>query len=199
MKRETFYLSCDKRTKIHAVAWKPESRKVKAVIQICHGMAEYIDRYEEFALWLCGKGYYVTGHDHLGHGKSIFSEEDYGYFPEKQGNECVIGDIRKLYLATKKRYPDCPYFMIGHSMGSFLLRQYIQKYGSELDGAVIMGTGYQPYPLLLAGEILCSLIGRFRGDHYRSRLVDSIAFGSYNKEFEPGKTGREWLPQMREM
>ena len=110
-----------------------------------------------------------------------------------QGNECVIGDIRKLYLATKKRYPDCPYFMIGHSMGSFLLRQYIQKYGSELDGAVIMGTGYQPYPLLLAGEILCSLIGRFRGDHYRSRLVDSMAFGSYNKEFEPGKTGREWL------
>ncbi|HIV93845.1 MAG TPA: lysophospholipase [Candidatus Sellimonas avistercoris] len=193
MKRETFYLSCDKRTKIHAVAWKPESLKVKAVIQICHGMAEYIDWYEEFALWLCGKGYYVTGHDHLGHGKSIFSEEDYGYFPEKQGNECVIGDIQKLYLATKKRYPDCPYFMIGHSMGSFLLRQYIQKYGSELDGAVIMGTGYQPYPLLLAGEILCSLIGRFRGDHYRSRLVDSMAFGSYNKEFEPGKTGREWL------
>ena len=76
MKRETFYLSCDKRTKIHAVAWKPDSRKVKAVIQICHGMAEYIDRYEEFALWLAGKGYYVTGHDHMGHGKSILSEGD---------------------------------------------------------------------------------------------------------------------------
>lgn len=193
MKKEGFYLSCDKKTRIHAVAWKPEGQKVRAVVQICHGMAEYIDRYEEFAIWLSQKGYYVNGHDHLGHGKSVRSEEDYGYFPDQKGNECVIGDIRKLFLATRKNYPDCPYFMMGHSMGSFLLRQYIQKYGNELDGAVIMGTGYQPYPLLLAGELLCGVIGKVRGSHYRSRLVDGMAFGSYNKKFEPGKTGREWL------
>lgn len=198
MKKEGFYLSCDKKTRIHAVAWKPEGQKVRAVVQICHGMAEYIDRYEEFAIWLSQKGYYVNGHDHLGHGKSVRSEEDYGYFPDQKGNECVIGDIRKLFLATRKNYPDCPYFMMGHSMGSFLLRQYIQKYGNELDGAVIMGTGYQPYPLLLAGELLCGVIGKVCGSHYRSRLVDGMAFGSYNEKFEPGKTGREWLSSEEE-
>jgi len=154
MKREGFYLSCDHKTKIHAVAWIPENREIRAVIQLCHGMTEYVNRYDEFARWLAEKGYYVTGHDHLGHGQSVLSEEDYGYFPDKRGNECVIGDIRKLFLATKKRYPDCPYFMLGHSMGSFLLRQYIQNYGKELTGAIVMGTGYKPYPLLVAGGIL---------------------------------------------
>ena len=193
MKREGFYLSCDHKTKIHAVAWIPENREIRAVIQLCHGMTEYVNRYDEFARWLAEKGYYVTGHDHLGHGQSVLSEEDYGYFPEKRGNECVIGDIRKLFLATKKRYPDCPYFMLGHSMGSFLLRQYIQNYGKELTGAIVMGTGYRPYPLLVAGGLLCSAIGKLRGGHYRSRLVDNMAFGGYNKSFEPGKTGREWL------
>lgn len=103
MKREGFYLSCDHKTKIHAVAWIPENREIRAVIQLCHGMTEYVNRYDEFARWLAEKGYYVTGHDHLGHGQSVLSEEDYGYFPEKRGNECVIGDIRKLFLATKKR------------------------------------------------------------------------------------------------
>lgn len=186
-------MSCDNETNIHVVAWKPEQQKVKAVVQICHGMAEYIDRYEEFARWLVKKGYYVTGHDHLGHGKSILSEKEFGFFPEKKGNECVIGDIRKLFKATRKRYPDCPYFMIGHSMGSFLLRQYLQKYGNELDGAVIMGTGHKPYLLLLSGEILCGLLCKIKGSHYRSRLVDNMAFGGYNKAFEPGKTGKEWL------
>lgn len=77
------------------------NREIRAVIQLCHGMTEYVNRYDEFARWLAEKGYYVTGHDHLGHGQSVLSEEDYGYFPEKRGNECVIGDIRKLFLATK--------------------------------------------------------------------------------------------------
>lgn len=193
MKKEGFYLSCDKKTKIHAVAWKPDHQNVKAVVQICHGMVEYIERYEEFAFWLADKGYYVTGHDHLGHGESVLSEREYGHFPKKNGNECVIGDIRKLFQATRKHYPDCPYFMLGHSMGSFLLRQYIQEYGKEIDGAIIMGTGHKPYTLLLAGGLLCRLIGGVRGDHYRSRLIDQMAFGGFNKSFDQGGTGKEWL------
>lgn len=193
MKREGFYLSCDRKTKIHAVAWKPDQKKVRAVVQICHGMAEYIERYEEFALWLTERGYYVTGHDHLGHGKSVVSERDYGYFPEKNGNECVIGDIRKLYLITRHHYPDCPYFMLGHSMGSLLLRQYIQEYGKEIDGAIIMGTGYKPYLMVMAGEILCKAMAVIRGGAYRSRFIDRMVFGGFNQSFEPGDTGKEWL------
>lgn len=175
------------------MAWRPEHQKVRAVVQICHGMAEYIERYEEFAVWLSEQGYYVTGHDHLGHGKSVLSEKEYGHFPMKNGNECVIGDIRKLFQATRKHYPDCPYFMLGHSMGSFLLRQYIQEYGKEIDGAMIMGTGYKPYFMLMAGEILCKVIAAVRGSYYRSGFVDRLAFGGFNKSFEPGETGKEWL------
>ena len=90
MKREGFYLSCDHKTKIHAVAWIPENREIRAVIQLCHGMTEYVNRYDEFARWLAEKGYYVTGHDHLGHGQSVLSEEDYGYFPEKVKSERLM-------------------------------------------------------------------------------------------------------------
>ncbi|MEG0107961.1 MAG: alpha/beta hydrolase, partial [Lachnospiraceae bacterium] len=94
-----YYLSKDQRTNIHAVEWEPKG-KVKAVLQLCHGMAEYIDRYDEFASFLMEKGYLVVGHDHLGHGQSVQSEAYYGFFEETKGNELVIGDIRELYLRT---------------------------------------------------------------------------------------------------
>ena len=91
-------------------------------------MVEYIDRYDEFAEFMSEHGYYVVGHDHLGHGKSIQTEADLGYFDERKGNQYVIGDIYQLQEMTRKKYPDVPYFMLGHSMGSFLLRQYLTMY-----------------------------------------------------------------------
>ena len=104
-------------------------------------MVEYIKRYDEFAEFMSEHGYYVVGHDHLGHGKSIQTEIDLGYFDERKGNQYVIGDIYQLQEMTRKKYPDVPYFMLGHSMGSFLLRQYLTMYAEGLAGAVIMGTG----------------------------------------------------------
>ena len=82
-------------------------------------MVEYIDRYDGFAAWLSEKGWYVTGNDHLGHGKSVLSEENYGFFHEPDGNRCVTGDIQKLRERTEQRYPGVPYFMLGHSMVRF--------------------------------------------------------------------------------
>ena len=117
MKQEFYYPSSDGETSIHAVEWVPE-QEVKAVLQICHGMVEYIDRYDGFGAWLSEKGWYVTGNDHLGHGKSVLSEENYGFFHEPDGNRCVTGDIQKLRERTEQRYPGVPYFMLGHSMGS---------------------------------------------------------------------------------
>lgn len=143
MKKDFYYLSRDGKTQIHAIEWIPES-EVRGILQICHGMVEYIERYEEFASYMCEHGYCVVGHDHLGHGKSINTEADYGYFPEQDGNRFVIGDIQQLRVMTEKEYPNLPYLMLGHSMGSFLLRQYLTMYGEGLAGAVIMGTGYQP-------------------------------------------------------
>ena len=198
MKKEFYYLSRDGKTQIHAVEWMPEDEP-KGVLQICHGMVEYIERYHEFAEYLCRHGYYVTGHDHLGHGKSVKDETEYGYFPKKNGNRCVIGDIHQLRMITSKKYPGVPYLMLGHSMGSFLLRQYLTEHGEGLAGVVIMGTGYQPMAVLEAGQLLCRVTALFKGWKYRSKFVDNLSFGSFNKRFEPGETGREWVTSDTEL
>lgn len=192
MKRDFTYPSRDGLTQIHAVEWKPEG-EVKAVLQMCHGMVEYIDRYDAFAKFLNGHGYYVVGNDHLGHGESVQREELHGYFHESRGNEYVIGDIHKLRMMTREKYPHVPYFMLGHSMGSFLIRQYVELYGKGLSGVIVMGTGYQPAIVLAAGRMLCRVIALFKGWTYRSRLIDNMAFASYNKRFEPARTDKDWL------
>ena len=93
----------------------------------------------------------------------------------------------------KKEHPDTPYFLLGHSMGSFLARQYICVYGKELDGVIIMGTGYQPKLLTLTGMFLAKTAALFRGWHYRNHFIDNMAFGGYNRKFEPARTDKDWL------
>ena len=190
---EFYFPSKDGNTEIHTIEWKPEG-EVRAVLQICHGMVEYIRRYDEFAQFLCGKGYYVVGNDHLGHGKSIQAKSEYGFFNEKYGNACVLGDMHTLRQRTEKKYPGVPYFMLGHSMGSSLLRQYIQMYGNGLSGAVLMGTvADHKKAALLFGKRLCRVMAAFRGWHYRSRMVDKLVLGAYNKKFKPARTRADWI------
>lgn len=187
MKQEFYYPSQDGLTQIHAVEWIPEG-EVKAVLQICHGMVEHIGRYHDFAEFLASHGYYVIGHDHLGHGKSVASADKLGFFGEPNGNDYVIGDIHRLREQTVEKYPNVPYFMLGHSMGSFLLRQYLGLYGEGLAGAIVMGTGEQPSIVLGAGKLVCKVIGATKGWYYRSKFVDGLAVGSYKK-----KLGAAWL------
>ena len=193
MKREFTFDSRDGRTKIHAVEWKPEQGEVLGILQIFHGMVEFVERYEEFANFLAGKGFVVVGNDHLGHGASIVSKEDFGFFEEKNGNQIVLADVQRMKQLTEESYPGVPYYILGHSMGSFLLRQYLCMHGEELDGAIIMGTGTQPLAVLKLGKGLCSLIASVKGWRHRSRLIDKMAFGSYNKRFEPARTRVDWL------
>lgn len=193
MKRNEFYFrSCDGITKIHAVEWIPEG-DITAVMQICHGMTEHIMRYAEFAEYLTDRGFYVTGHDHLGHGKSVQDEDFYGYFHETKGNAYVVGDIHKLRWRTKKLHPDVPYFMLGHSMGSFLLRQYLMGHSEGLSGAIIMGTGYHGKAELTLGRALCRGMAAARGWKYRSKLINAIGFGGFNRRFSPCETDKDWL------
>ena len=193
MRDEFYFPSKDGNTEIHTIEWKPD-KEVKAVLQICHGMVEYIERYDEFAQFLCDKGYYVVGNDHLGHGKSVQAKSEYGFFNEKYGNVCVLGDIHTLRQRTAKKYPDVPYFMLGHSMGSSLLRQYIEMYGNGLAGVVLMGTVEDhSKAALLFGKRLCRIMAAFRGWHYRSKLVDDFAIGGYNKKFKPARTQADWI------
>lgn len=198
MRDEFYFPSKDGNTEIHTIEWKPEG-EVKAVLQLCHGMVEYIRRYDEFAEFMCSRGYYVVGNDHLGHGKSVQSKSEYGFFNEKYGNACVIGDMHTLRQRTMKKYPDVPYFILGHSMGSLLVRQYIQMYGNGLSGAVLLGVvSDQKKAVLLCGKRLCRLMAVFRGWHYRSRLIDGMVLGSYNKKFKPARTRADWMTSDKE-
>ena len=192
MKHEFYYTSRDSVTKIHAIEWLPD-RDIKGVLQICHGMVEYIDRYDEFAEFMSEHGYYVVGHDHLGHGKSIQTEADLGYFDERKGNQYVIGDIYQLQEMTRKKYPDVPYFMLGHSMGSFITRNYLCRYGKGVDGAVIVGTGMQSGGLILCSKAMAGIQKLFCGSKHISRFIDKAAFGGYNKRIDAPRTSSDWL------
>ena len=192
MKKEFYYPSKDGLTQIHAVEWIPEG-EVKAVLQIAHGMVEHIERYHGFASYLSEHNIYVTGHSHLGHGKSMTSSDKMGYFADPKGNDCVIGDIHELRNITRKKYPEAPYFMMGHSMGSFLLRQYLGMYGEGLSGAIVMGTGEQPDMILAGGKLVCKVIAACKGWEHRSSFVNSLVIGGFEKEM-----GKGWLSRNEE-
>ncbi len=192
MKNEFTFVSADKKTNIHCIHWVPEG-PIKAILQISHGMVEYINRYENFALFLNEQGILVAGHDHLGHGQSVQSADELGYFADAQGNECLLSDIHTLRQLTQEKYPDLPYFVLGHSMGSFLIRQYIQEHSGGLAGCIIMGTGAQPAATLSLAKFISKTIATFKGSHHRSKFLNKLALGSYNKKFEPARTPNDWL------
>lgn len=172
----------------------PEGRP-RAVLQMTHGMVEYIGRYEQLACWLADRGVAAVGHDHLGHGGSVVSREEYGYFGRPDGNRLLLDDIHRV-TRWAKALPELeglPWFLLGHSMGSFYARQYLCEYGGELQGAILMGTGWQPRAAARAGRALCHLLAAFHGWRCRSKLVDSMAFGSYNRSFRPARTSKDWL------
>ena len=172
----------------------PEGRP-RAVLQMTHGMVEYIGRYEQLACWLADRGVAAVGHDHLGHGGSVVSREEYGYFGRPDGNRLLLDDIHRV-TRWAKALPELeglPWFLLGHSMGSFYAREYLCEYGGELQGAILMGTGWQPRAAARAGRALCHLLAAFHGWRYRSKLVDSMAFGSYNRSFRPARTSKDWL------
>lgn len=186
------YLSADRLTQIHAIAWEPAG-EVKAILQIAHGMQEFIDRYADFAAYLNTHGFLVVGNDHLGHGGSVRSQERMGYFAAHNGNKAVIADMRSLHRQISEAYPGIPYFLLGHSMGSFLARQYLCMYGQFLDGAVISGTAYHPYVEATMGAALCKVLAKVKGWEHRSTFINGMAIGSYNKRFEPARTKVDWL------
>lgn len=192
VKKEFYFPSVSGLADIHACSFFPEDKEsVKAVIQIAHGMAEHLERYEKFASVLCDNGFAVYINDHLGHGKSVKNDCELGYFGEKDGWKNFIGDCHMLMQIAKKENPGKPYIFFGHSMGSFISRSFTKKYAKELTGAVFCGTA-GPNPGAKVGIALAKAVGKTKGSHYRSKMIDNIAFGTYNKQFE-GRTPFDWL------
>ena len=176
---------------VYAREWLPE-RPARAVIQIVHGIAEHIGRYEEIARFLSGYGFLVCGEDHLGHGRTA-EGGDYGFFAPADGWDLVVRDIRRLRELEGEKYPTLPYLLLGHSMGSFLTRTYLIAYPGTLDGAILSGTGQEPAPLVALGRALSALECRRLGPQGVSSLVDTLSLGAYNRRFRPNRTSADWI------
>ena len=192
MKEHLYLPSSDRKTKLHAVIWEP-AQKPRAIVQIAHGMSEYVERYEAFAAFLNQHGILVAGHDHLGHGGSARKNTDKGYFAKGKGDVYALQDMHRVTLALRKKYPYIPHFLFGHSMGSFFTRRYLSAYSYEIEGAILCGTGWQPKPVLAAARFLTEVLRLVKGDRYRSKFITKLAFGNINDAFEPVRTQKDWL------
>lgn len=194
IRKEEFYFdSREQGQKIHAVKWIPDVEKPFCILQIVHGMAEHIERYDEFARFLAEKGILVVGEDHLGHGKSVKEGGTYGYFCEHDAANVLVRDVHRLKKIMQEQYPGVIYLILGHSMGSFILRNYLFRYGTGVEGAIIVGTGAQSRGTLFAARTLTAIQKVFCGSKHVSKLLDKAAFGNYNKRFEPSRTKFDWL------
>lgn len=195
------FLSKDKKTKVHAVKWTPDNGEYHAILQITHGMVEYIERYAHFAEFLTEKGYMVVGHDHIGHGASVSDEKDWGYFCEENPSDVLIADMHTLRTTIQKDNPHLPYFMMGHSMGSFMLRKYLAFHNDNLRGAIIMGTGYTPENMMKLALGITGIFGKIFGTRHRSKFINSLTFGPAYKAFDMTGNNPEnsWLTKDAEI
>ena len=165
----------------------------RAIVQIAHGIAEHIERYDGFMSFLADNGFVAVGNDHLGHGKSIKKPEEQGIFAENDGWSCVVKDMDRLRDTMHSEYPDLPYIFFGHSMGSFLTRTYIILHPDKYDAAILSGTGHQAKPLVLAGYIAAQLLTKLKGPAADGQMLNDMAFGSYCKRIPEPRTPFDWL------
>ena len=191
-KNEFYYLSADGKTQIHAVEWIPDE-KPKAILQIAHGVTEYILRYEQFAEYLVKKGIMVVGNDHLGHGKSIAKDSEPMYFGPTGSWKWAVEDMYTCTKMIKEKYPEIPYYMLGFSLGSFLLRTYLIEYPGIADAAIIMGTGETPPVQIALAKFIANKEAKKVGENHTSPMIKKLTFDTYNKFFAPNRTDYDWL------
>jgi alpha-beta hydrolase superfamily lysophospholipase len=196
-KKYTHISSSNGVDRLHVTVWEPENPI--AILQISHGMIEMMERYDEFARYLAERGFVVAGNDHIGHGRTAAKEADLGYMNAYDASKTMAADLHRVTRALKKAYPRIPFYLMGHSMGSFIARRYMAEYGyddkylsmytpdSSVDGFICMGTGSMPEPVLTFGKGVVASEKMLHGEKYRSKLVDGLTFGLYNRKI-PRKT-----------
>ncbi len=185
----TIYSNCDG-LPLSTAIFIPEE-EVKGIVQISHGMAEHKERYFSFMEYLTERNYVVVINDHRGHGESVRDKNDLGYFYDESG-EYIVKDLHQITLYMKERFPGKPVYLFGHSMGSMAVRMYIKKYDSEIDKLIVCGSPSKN-PLVDVALFVVRLQKLFKGDRYRSRLIQNLAFGSYNKNIDKPISDNAWL------
>lgn len=169
-----------------------EGLRPKAVVQISHGMCEYIGRYADFASFLVKHGFAVCGNDHLGHGETGKLAGEYGFFAERDGRTFVLRDLKTMNELARKRWPGVPVILLGHSMGSFFARWFATVYPDAQDALILSGTG-GPNPAAGAGIAVAKLLVRVQGAHARSSLLKKLAFGTYLNRIKAPRTPHDWI------
>ena len=194
MKSDTFTFKASDGTQIFTYKWMPDSASaIKGAIQIAHGMAEHAARYERFADALTKVGYALYANDHRGHGKTAGSLDRVGYFADEKGWEKVVVDMHTLTGIIKKECPKKPFFLFGHSMGSFLSRNYAMRYANELTGLVLSGTGGDPGAIGKIGLFIATIEAKIKGKKAKSNILTKLSFGAFNNAFKPNRTDYDWL------
>lgn len=189
---EFTFPSADGVHSVHALLWEPEGMP-KAVVQLVHGISEYIGRYAPFAEYLNTHGYAVVGHDHLGHGQTAGDRGELGRLPQREGWTLMNRDVHTLRRWAGERFPGLPCFLLGHSMGSFQARTYLIDYPGSVDGCVLSGTGQESAMLVAAGKGICALLRKLKGPDHVSGLVYNLSLGAYNNSFRPNRTPADWI------
>ena len=190
MREDIWYDSCGT-GKIHGCLWLPEGAP-KAIVQIIHGIAEFVERYDDFANFLTAKGIAVVANDHMGHGKSIDGGSIQGCF--QGGWHRAVDDCYTLLKDTQAKYPGVPYILLGHSMGSFMARTILCKYpDSGIAGAIISGTGWQPTFAMPMMVKLMELICKKGDETHPNEKLQKLIFGGYNSRIKNVRTGSDWL------
>ena len=179
---------------IQIYEWLPDHpENIKAVIQIAHGMAEHAGRYHNFAEFLVSHNYAVYANDHRGHGKTAGKVENVGFLAQKNGWNLIVSDFRKISQHIKAKYHDKSLFVFGHSMGSFVVRDFIIHPETKINGVILSGTGGSPGFLGRIGKLITRLIMLFYPPNSASPFMDKLSFGKFNNAFKPNRTKFDWL------
>ena len=188
----TFTIEAFDTTVLFVYRWLPE-RPAKAVVQIAHGWAEHAGRYARVADVLCREGYAVYANDHRGHGHTARTSAELGFLSERDGWTKCVGDLWQIHQHIAACHPGTPVVALGHSMGSFMIQQFISEHGDSLAGAVLSGSNGAPPWTVRVGLWLARLERLRVGPRGKSRLMKALVFGALNKPFEPARTPFDWL------
>lgn len=194
MKASEFKLRTKDNVDIHTYEWFPDDENnIKGIVQIAHGMAEHAKRYSDFASFLTRHNYAVFANDHRGHGQTAGKIENLGYFGPNAGWETVVSDMKLLSDYATNKYPKKPFFILGHSMGSFLTRQYVLDSSVRLNGALLSGTGGKLGLVGRFGIFTSRTMMLFYPEKSPGNILNKLSFSSYNKKFKPEKSFFAWL------